>query len=51
MTRTYAPDTHDSILSGLVTGWKLTDTEAAERMSIPLATIRANRERLGLVEN
>jgi hypothetical protein len=51
MIRAYVPDTHDAILTGLITGWKLTDPEAAERMSFPLATIRANRARLGLPEN
>jgi hypothetical protein len=51
MTRTYVPATHDQVLTGLITGWKLTDGEAAERMSFPLATIRENRARLCLPEN
>lgn len=47
----YVPERHDPILIGLVTGWKLTDAEAAERMGFPVEIIRENRDRLGLAKS
>ena len=50
-SRSYLPERDDSILRGLVAGWKLTDAEAAERMTLPVGVISENRERLGLASN
>ena len=47
----YFPERDDSILRGLVTGWKLTDPEVAERMGHSREIIAENRERLGLARN
>src|SRR4051812_45471879 len=47
----YVPERHDSILTGLISGWKLTDGEAAERMGIPVEIIREHRDRLGIRKN
>ena len=47
----YLPDRDDRILTGLVSGWKLTDGETAERMGFPVKTITEQRERLGLAKN
>jgi hypothetical protein len=53
MTRARSWDyaVHDPILHDLITKWKLTDYEAAERMNFSAQTIKLYREKMGLKAN